>query len=135
MVGGALWALLTVAWSVVTVDDVEFGTLAFVAVAASYWVFAVLPPVLIVAGLVALRGALGSAAGRIARSGFALAGAFSGFSPGAERLTASRGGSGAGPCSVALGVAAPSAASFSSEARAPATPKPGIEPGSLKSQA
>jgi hypothetical protein len=64
LVGGALWALLPVAWSAAGVDDVEFGTLSFVAVAASYWIFAVLPPALIVAGLVGLRRALGADAGK-----------------------------------------------------------------------
>ena len=47
----------------VSIDDVEFGSLSFVAVAASYWIFAVLPPALIVAGLAALRRALGADAG------------------------------------------------------------------------
>jgi hypothetical protein len=70
-VGGALWALLPVAWSVVSVDDVEFGTLAFVGVVASYWVFAVLPPVLMIAGLVALRRTLGPTAGRWGVAGIA----------------------------------------------------------------
>ena len=73
LVGGALWALLPLAWSLVSVDDVEFGTLAFVGVAASYWIFAVLPPALIVAGLVALRRALGADAGRVGVVGLALA--------------------------------------------------------------
>jgi hypothetical protein len=69
LVGGALWALLPVAWSVASVDDVAFGSLSFVAVAASYWIFAVLPPALIVAGLVALRRALGPEAGRVGSVG------------------------------------------------------------------
>jgi hypothetical protein len=69
LVGGALWALLPVAWSVASVDDVAFGSLSFVAVAASYWIFAVLPPALIVAGLVALRRALGPEAGRVGAVG------------------------------------------------------------------
>jgi len=69
LVGGALWALLPVAWSVVNIDDVEFGSLSFVAVAASYWIFAVLPPALIVAGLAALRRALGADAGRLGAAG------------------------------------------------------------------
>jgi len=69
LVGGALWALLPVAWTVADVDDVEFGTLSYVAVAASYWIFAVLPPALIVAGLVALRRSLGPDAGRVGTVG------------------------------------------------------------------
>jgi hypothetical protein len=67
--GGALWALLPVAWAVASVDDVEFGTLPFVAVAASYWLFAVLPPLLIVVGVTALRRALGADAGRLGSTG------------------------------------------------------------------
>ena len=69
LVGGALWALLPVAWGAASTDAVEFGTLSFVAVAASYWIFAVLPPVLIVAGLAALRRALGADAGRVGAAG------------------------------------------------------------------
>lgn len=73
LVGGALWALLPVAWAVVSLDDVESGTLGWVAVAASYWIFAVLPPALIVVGLTALRRALGDGAGRVGRIGIAVA--------------------------------------------------------------
>jgi hypothetical protein len=69
LVGGALWALLPVASDVASVDDVEFGTLPFVAVIVSYWLFAVVAPALIVVGLVALRRALGPDAGRIGTAG------------------------------------------------------------------
>jgi hypothetical protein len=72
-IGGALWALLPVASGLVSVDDVEFGTLAFVAVAASYWIFAVLAPALLLAGVTALRRALGDSAGRVGTSGMLLA--------------------------------------------------------------
>ena len=72
LVGGALWALLPVSWSVAVLDDVEPGTLAWFAVAASYWIFAVLPPVLIVVGLTALRRALGD--GRVGLIGVWVAG-------------------------------------------------------------
>jgi hypothetical protein len=75
LVGGALWALLPVAWSVASLEDTEFGTLAFVAVAASYWIFAVLPPVLIVVGTTALRRALGDDAGRVGRAGIVISAA------------------------------------------------------------
>jgi hypothetical protein len=67
MVGGALWALLPVAWGAATFDDVESGTLAWFGVAAASWIFAVLPPALIAVGLTALRRALG--ASRIVRTG------------------------------------------------------------------
>jgi hypothetical protein len=70
--GGALWALLPAAFAVASVDDVEFGTLPFVAVAASYWLFAVLPPLLIVVGITALRRALGADAGRVGSTGLVI---------------------------------------------------------------
>jgi hypothetical protein len=73
LVGGALWALLPVAWKVADVSEFEFGTLSFAAVAVSYWIFAVLPPALIVAGLVGLRRELGTHAGRMGAVGLVLA--------------------------------------------------------------
>ncbi|MCW2637505.1 MAG: rane protein of unknown function [Blastococcus sp.] len=69
MAGGALWALLPVAWAAASFDDVEFGTLAWFGVAAAAWIFAVLPPALIAVGLTALRRALGDGTPRIARAG------------------------------------------------------------------
>ena len=72
LVGGALWVLLPVSWSVAVLDDVEQGTLGWFAVSAAYWIFAVLPPVLIVVGLTALRRALGD--GRHGQIGIAVAG-------------------------------------------------------------
>ena len=71
-IGGSLWALLPVAWSLVSVDDVEFGTLAFAGVAASYWLFAVFPAALMIAGLLALRRALGATARRWGAVGIAV---------------------------------------------------------------
>ena len=59
LLGGALWTLLPLAWSAVRLEDHPTGTAAFVAVAASYWLFAVLPPALIIVGLTALRPTLG----------------------------------------------------------------------------
>ena len=73
LVGGALWVLLPLAWSLVSLEDQEFGTLAFVAVAASYWIFAVLPPALLVVGHTALRSALGAGAGKAGATGIVLA--------------------------------------------------------------
>jgi hypothetical protein len=73
LVGGALWALLPLAWLSVSLDDVEFGTLSWLGVIAAYWIFAVLPPVLIVVGLTALRRALGGDAGRTGRIGIPVA--------------------------------------------------------------
>ncbi|MDP5182356.1 hypothetical protein QOZ88_06875 [Blastococcus sp. BMG 814] len=72
LVGGALWALLPVAWATVLADDAGAVTLA---TATAAWVFLVLPPVLILAGLVALRRALGGDAGRVGAVGTALTGA------------------------------------------------------------
>ena len=43
VVGGVLWALLPVIFTATHLDDIQRGTLAFVAVAAAYWVFGVLP--------------------------------------------------------------------------------------------
>ncbi len=75
LVGGALWALLPVAWSVASLEDAEFGTLQFVAVAASYWIFLTLAPLLVIAGIVALQRTLGPDVGRVARAGFVVAAA------------------------------------------------------------
>jgi hypothetical protein len=69
MVGGALWALLPVAWGAANFDDVESGTLAWFGVAAASWIFAVLPPALMAVGLTALRRALGAGASRTVRTG------------------------------------------------------------------
>jgi hypothetical protein len=69
LVGGALYALFPVAWQIANVDDVEYGTLSFAGVAASYWIFGVLAPAMIVAGLVALRRSLGDDAGRVGTVG------------------------------------------------------------------
>lgn len=69
LVGGALYALFPVAWTAADISDQEFGTLSFVAVLVSYWAFAVVAPALIVAGLVALRRALGPDAGRMGAVG------------------------------------------------------------------
>jgi hypothetical protein len=73
MIGGALWALLPLAWAAANFDDVESGTLAWFGVAAASWIFAVLPPVLIVVGVTGLRRALGAEAGRVALTGIAVA--------------------------------------------------------------
>jgi hypothetical protein len=72
-VGGALWALFPLAFGLVHLDETAFGTPGFFAVAASYWLFGVLPPLLLVVGHRALGGALGPAAGRVGRIGLVLA--------------------------------------------------------------
>ena len=53
-VGGALWALFPLAFGLVHLEETEFGTPAFFAVAASYWLLGVFPPLLLVAGSVPL---------------------------------------------------------------------------------
>ena len=72
LVGGALWVLLPISWSVAVLDDVEPGTLGWFAVSAAYWIFAVLPPALMIVGLTALRRSLGD--GRLGQIGIAVAG-------------------------------------------------------------
>jgi hypothetical protein len=74
LLGGALWALLPAAWAVANPKDAAFDGLAFVAVAASMWIFAVLPPALLAIGATALRRALGATAGRVGVTGLAVAG-------------------------------------------------------------
>ncbi len=78
LVGGALWVLFPVSWKLANVTDVEFGTLPFVGVMASYWTFAVVAPALIVVGLGGLRRALGPDAGRVGTVG--LIGSMTGLS-------------------------------------------------------
>jgi hypothetical protein len=75
LVGGALWALFPVAFGVVALEDVESGTLSWFAVAASYWIFGVVPPVLIAVGLAALRRSLGDGLGTVGRVGLPVTGA------------------------------------------------------------
>jgi hypothetical protein len=75
LVGGALWALFPVAFGLAALDDVQSGTLSWFAVAASYWIFGVVPPVLIAVGLGALRRTLGDGLGTVGRIGLPVAGA------------------------------------------------------------
>src|SRR5690349_4030421 len=75
VVGGALWALFPLAFGLVSLEETEFGTPAFFAVAASYWLCGVLPPLLLVVGHRALKEALGRAAGKVGRLGLVLAAA------------------------------------------------------------
>jgi len=72
-VGGALWMLLPAAWAVAKLEDQQFGTLSFVAVAVANWIFLVLAPALIVVGITALRSVLGTAAGRVGGTAMVLA--------------------------------------------------------------
>lgn len=70
--GGAMWALSSGAWAISDLGPQEFGSLRFVAVAVSWWIFMVLPPVLLVLGHVALRAALGPSVGRVGTGGLLL---------------------------------------------------------------
>jgi hypothetical protein len=72
LLGGVLWALLPFAWASAHIEDVRSGSVAWFGVVAVYWIFPVLAPVLIVAGLTALRRALGDGAGRLGRTGIAV---------------------------------------------------------------
>lgn len=67
--GGALWMLLPAAWAVAQLEDQQFGSPSFVAVAVADWTFLVLAPALIVVGVTALRAVLGTAAGRVGGTG------------------------------------------------------------------
>lgn len=71
-VGGALWALMPLAFGLAAVDHVEPGTLTGVAAAAAQWIFLVLPPLLMLAGLLALRRTMGPDAGRVGLVGMVL---------------------------------------------------------------
>lgn len=71
--GAALWVLLPVAWAVAELENQESGTLSFVAVAAAYWIFAVLPPALLIAGYLALRSSFGDRLGRVGATGVVVA--------------------------------------------------------------
>jgi hypothetical protein len=73
LVGGGLWALLPVAWAVAGPESAEPGTVSFIAVAASFWVFLVAAPALLVCGVAALRRALGDSAGRVGLAGLVVA--------------------------------------------------------------
>ena len=72
-VGGAMWALLPIAWGLVSLEETEYGSPQFIAVAAAFWLFGVLPPVLLIAGHLALRDTLAGTGGRVGRTGIVLA--------------------------------------------------------------
>jgi hypothetical protein len=72
LVGGALWALLPLAFTAVHIEGTPRGTLSFAAVATSYWLVGVLSLLLLLVGLSGLRGALGDGAGRLGTVGIAV---------------------------------------------------------------
>ncbi len=71
-VGGGLLALSPAVWAT-DLEGLATGTPGFVAVAASYWLVAVVGPALVVVGVTALRAALGPHAGRAGSAGALLA--------------------------------------------------------------
>lgn len=72
MLGGALWILLPVAWAVASPQDAEFGSLSFIAVAVSFWIFLVLPPALLAVSATMLRQVL-VGTGRVGLTGVVVA--------------------------------------------------------------
>ncbi|TFV89844.1 hypothetical protein [Blastococcus sp. CT_GayMR16] len=74
-VGAVLWTLSSGIWAISEMEDQEFGSLRFVAVAVAWWVFMVLPAALLILGHAALRTALGPAAGRVGSVGLVVAAA------------------------------------------------------------
>jgi hypothetical protein len=72
MLGGALWILLPVAWALATPEDAPYGSLSFVAVAASFWIFGVLPTALLAVSATMLRRVL-AGTGRLGLTGVVLA--------------------------------------------------------------
>ena len=70
MVGGLLWVSFPLSTALVSLEDTQPGTLAYVATAASYWLMAVLPLLLLLVGLMGLRALIGGADGRLGKVGF-----------------------------------------------------------------
>jgi hypothetical protein len=68
-----LWFLLPVAWAVAAPDSAEYTGLSSAAVLTSFWLCLVIGPALLVAGIVALRRALGGTAGRVGSTGLVVA--------------------------------------------------------------
>lgn len=69
MVGGLLWALFPLSTAFVSFEDTQTGTLAYFATAASYWLMAVLPLLLMVVGQMGLRAVYGRDFGRLGTAG------------------------------------------------------------------
>lgn len=70
MVGGLLWVLFPLSTALVSLEDTQPGTLAYLATVASYWLMAVLPLLLLLVGLMGLRALIGGAYGRLGKVGF-----------------------------------------------------------------
>lgn len=71
--GAVLWTLSSAVWGISDLEYQEPGSLRFVAVAVAWWICMVLAPALLVVGHPALGAALGPAAGKVGRTGIALA--------------------------------------------------------------
>jgi hypothetical protein len=74
LVGGTLWALLPVVFTLAPIEDTARGTLSFLAVAIAYWAVGILSLLLLLVGLSGLRGALGGTTGRLGTTGLAVSG-------------------------------------------------------------
>jgi hypothetical protein len=72
MLGGGLWILLPVVSAVASPNDAPYGSLSFIAVVASFWIFGVLPPALLAASATMLRRAL-AGTGRVGLTGVVVA--------------------------------------------------------------
>jgi hypothetical protein len=70
MLGGALWALVPVAFGLTSPTEVPRGTLSFVAVTAVVWICGVVSLALLLVGLTGLRPTLGQ--GRLGTAGVAI---------------------------------------------------------------
>lgn len=70
IVGGLLWVLFPLSTALVSLKDTQPGTLAYLATAASYWLMAVLPLLLLLVGLMGLRALFGGTYGRLGKVGF-----------------------------------------------------------------
>jgi hypothetical protein len=73
LVGGALWALLPVVF-LVSLEDTERGSLAFVAVATAFWVVGALSLVLLLVAVARLRAGLADGGGRLGTVGVVVSG-------------------------------------------------------------
>ena len=65
-----LWVLFPLSTALVSLKDTQPGTLAYLATAASYWLMAVLPLLLLLVGLMGLRAHFGAAYGWLGKVGF-----------------------------------------------------------------
>ncbi len=70
MGGGLLWVLFPLSTAIASLEDTQPRPLAYLATAASYWLMAVLPLLLLLVGLMGLRVLFGGSYGRFGKVGF-----------------------------------------------------------------